>query len=94
MVVAFGNNQLWRPLAAKVKGHHSGIPQKMISLVRRVWRVPWRTHCENLPHFAGVMAPEKSFAINAITFTNLLMESENQVVKMISGMGMFGYHYV
>ena len=25
-VVAFGNNQLWRPLAAKVKGHRSGLP--------------------------------------------------------------------
>ena len=22
-----GNNQLWRPLAAKVKGHHSGLPK-------------------------------------------------------------------
>ena len=27
-VVAFGNNQLWRPRAAKVKGHHSVLPQK------------------------------------------------------------------
>ena len=26
-VVAFGNNQLWRPLAAKVKVHHSGLPK-------------------------------------------------------------------
>ena len=32
-VVAFGNNQLWRPLAAKVKDHHSGLPQKMVSLI-------------------------------------------------------------
>ena len=31
-VVAFGNNQLWRPLAAKDKGHHSGLSQKMVSL--------------------------------------------------------------
>ena len=28
------------------------------------------------------MAPEMSFAINAITFTNLLIESENQFVKV------------
>ena len=27
-IVAFGNNQLWRPLAAKVKGHHSGLLKK------------------------------------------------------------------
>ena len=31
-VVAFGNSQLWRPLVAKVKDHHSGVPQKMVSL--------------------------------------------------------------
>ena len=33
-VVAFGNNQLWRPLAAKVKGHHSGLSEKMVSLAK------------------------------------------------------------
>ena len=27
-VVAFGNNQLWRPLVAKVQGLHSGLSQK------------------------------------------------------------------
>ena len=31
-VVAFVNNQLWWPLAAKVKGPHSGLPNKMLSL--------------------------------------------------------------
>ena len=31
-VVAFGNNQLWRPLAAKVQGLHSGLPKNMVSL--------------------------------------------------------------
>ena len=31
-VVAFGNNQLWRPLAAKVKDHHSGLPKKMVTI--------------------------------------------------------------
>ena len=33
-VVAFGNNQLWRPLAAKVQGHHSGLPKNMVSLIK------------------------------------------------------------
>ena len=32
-VVAFGNNQLLRPLAGNVKGHHSGLPQKMVRLI-------------------------------------------------------------
>ncbi len=32
-VVSFGNNRLWRPLAAKVLGLHSGLSQKMVSLV-------------------------------------------------------------
>ena len=62
--------------------------------VRRVWRVPWRTHCEILPHLAGVMPPELSFAKSAISFTNLLLKSENPVVKMITGMGIYGYHSV
>ena len=32
-VVAFGNNQLWRPLAAKVKVITVGYPKQMVSLV-------------------------------------------------------------
>ena len=32
-VVAFGNNQLWRPLAAKVKDHHSWLPKKWSAYV-------------------------------------------------------------
>ena len=31
-VVGFAHNQQWRPLAAKVYGHHSGLPQEMVSL--------------------------------------------------------------
>ena len=30
--------------------------------LRWVWRVPWRTHCNLLPHLAEVMAPELWFA--------------------------------
>ena len=40
------------------------------------------------------MPPEFSFVKNAISFTNLLIKSENPFVKMITGMRMFGYHSV
>ena len=62
--------------------------------VRRVWRVPWRTHCNLLPHLAGVMAPEFSFAKRAIGFTKLCCESKNKTVQMISGMGLHGKHSI
>ena len=62
--------------------------------VRRVWKIPWRTHCDLLPHLAGVMAPELSFAKRAIAFTNSCLESNNKTVKMISGMGRYGNHSI
>ena len=62
--------------------------------VRRVWRVPWRTHCDILPHLAGFMPPELNFAKRAISFTNLLLNSDNKVVNMITGMGMYGKHSI
>ena len=62
--------------------------------VRRVWKIPWRTHCDLLPHLAGVMAPELSFAKRAIAFTNSCLESNNNTVKMISGMGRYGNHSI
>ena len=38
-VVAFGNNQLWRPLAAKVEGPYSGLPKNMVSLSKQAGHV-------------------------------------------------------
>ena len=58
--------------------------------VRRVWRVPWRTHCDLLPHLAGVIAPELWFAKRAINFVNLCINSSNQFVKTVSKMGLYG----
>ena len=58
--------------------------------VRRVWRVPWRTHCNLLPHMAGVMAPELWFVKRAINFANLAINSKNPYVKTVSNMGLFG----
>ena len=62
--------------------------------VRKVWRVPWTTHCDLLPHLAGVMPPKLSFAKNAISFAKLLLKSDNPVVKMVTGMGIYGYHSI
>ena len=62
--------------------------------VRRVWRVPWRTRCNLLPHLAGAMAPEFSFDKRAIAFIKLCCESKNKTVHMISGMGRFGKHSI
>ena len=57
--------------------------------VRRVWRVPWTSHCNLLPHLAGVIPPELSFAKRAIAFIRILLESENKSVRMITGMGLY-----
>ena len=62
--------------------------------VRRVWKVPWRTHCNILPHLAGVMSPELNFAKRAISFAKLLSKSNNKVVNMITGMGLYGKHSI
>ena len=58
--------------------------------MRRVWRVPWRTHCNLLPHLAGVMAPELWFAKRAIHFVKLAINSKNHYVKTVSNMGLYG----
>ena len=55
--------------------------------IRRVWRVPWRTHCNMLPHLADVMAPELWFMKRAINFANLALFSTNDTVRYISNMG-------
>ena len=62
--------------------------------VRKVWRVPWNTHCVLLPHLADVMPPELSFAKRAISFTRSLIESSNETVRTITGMGVYGKHSI
>ena len=62
--------------------------------VRRVWRVPWRTHCNMLPHLASVIAPELWFAKRAINFTKLALFSNNDTVRYISNMGIYGSYSI
>ena len=45
-VVSFAHNQLWRPLAAKVKGPHSGLP-KNGQLNKRVFNSQFEYSDEN-----------------------------------------------
>ena len=40
------------------------------------------------------MPPKLSFAKNAISFAKLLLRSDNPVVKMVTGMGIYGYHSI
>ena len=62
--------------------------------VRKVWRVPWTTHSDLLPHLAGIMPPELFFEKRAISFIKLLLNSNNSVVNMITGMGLYGSHSI
>ena len=62
--------------------------------IRRVWRVPWRTHCNMLPHLAGVLPPELWFCARAINFLNLGIKSNNIYVKTVMNMGLYGAYSV
>ena len=55
--------------------------------VRRVWRLPWKTHCCLLPHLVGCINPELWFAKICIKFINMAFNSENRTVKIISKIG-------
>ena len=62
--------------------------------IRRVWRVPWRTHCNMLPHLAGVLPPELWFCARAINFLNLGIKSNNIYVKTVMNIGLYGPYSV
>ena len=56
--------------------------------MRRVWRIPWRTHCNMLPHVAEVMDPDLILAKRCIKFINNVDNSGNNTVNTISNMGL------
>ncbi len=60
----------------------------------RVWRVPWRTHNNMLPHPAGMIDPALWFAKRCIKFISMCMKSDNNTVKTISMMGVNGLYSV
>uniref|UniRef100_A0A0P4VXS2 Reverse transcriptase domain-containing protein n=1 Tax=Scylla olivacea TaxID=85551 RepID=A0A0P4VXS2_SCYOL len=62
--------------------------------VRRVWKLPWTTHCSLLPHIANVMPPEMWFAKREIAFINQILTSDNMVIRTIGRMGVYGRHSI
>ncbi len=62
--------------------------------MRRVWKLPWTTHCSLLPHIANVMPPEMWFAKREIAFINQILTSDNMVIRTIGRMGVYGRHSI
>ncbi len=60
--------------------------------IRRVWRVPWTTHCKLLPHLANCMDIELCFSRRCMRFIKMAMNSSNTVVKNITII--YGLHSV
>ncbi len=54
--------------------------------IRRVWRVPWTTHCKLLPHLANSMDIELWFLRRCMWFIKMAINSSNIVVKTITNM--------
>ena len=62
--------------------------------VRKVWRVPWTTHCNLLPHLAQCMDIRIWLSKRCINFLLMASRSRNNVVKTITNMGFNGLHSV
>ena len=45
--------------------------------IRRVWRIPWQTHYDMLPHLTDVMDPELWLSKRFIKFIEMAMKSDN-----------------
>ncbi len=52
--------------------------------MHKVWRVPWTTHCNVLPHLTGVMNPEIWFSNRCIKFIKMALNSDNIIVRTIT----------
>ncbi len=62
--------------------------------MRKVWRVPWTTHCNLLPHLAGVMDLELWFSKRCIKFIKMALNSDNIIVRIITNVGLNGTHII
>ena len=61
---------------------------------RRVWRVPWLTHCSLLPHLAGVMSPELWLQKRTLNFINMGLDNDNINVKTVLRMASRSTHSI
>ncbi len=62
--------------------------------IRRVWRLPWRTHSNMLANVAGEMEPELWFAKGCIQFIKIALTSEIITVCTISTMGRYSSYSI
>ena len=64
--------------------------------IRKVWRVPWITHCNMLLHIAGCMGIELWCAARCIKYIKMARESKkvNVVIKTIANMGINGSYSI
>ncbi len=62
--------------------------------MQKVWRVPWTSHCNLLPHLGGVMNPELWFSKRCIRYIKMAHNSENIIVRTIVKAGLNGTHFI
>ncbi len=62
--------------------------------MRIVWRVEWTTHCNLLPHLAGVMDPDLLFSKRCIKFIKMALNSDNIIVRTIINVGLNRTHSI
>ncbi len=60
----------------------------------KVWRVPWTTHCNLLPHRAGDMDLELWFSKRCIQFIKMALYSDNIIIRTITNVGLNGTHSI
>ena len=51
--------------------------------IRRVWRLPYRAHCNILPFLAGTLPPELMIAKRSIAFVKLMKSCNNPIVEAV-----------
>lgn len=62
--------------------------------MRRVWRVPWKTHCRLLPHLSECIDIELGFSKRCINFLDMTSKSKHNAVRMITNIGFSGLHSI
>ncbi len=56
--------------------------------MRKVWKLPWTTHCNLLPHLAGVIDPDLWFSNKCINYFKMALNLYNIIIRTISNVGL------